>query len=351
MRIAERDARAFADRLLTAAGATDEDARVVAASLVAAERAGQRGHGLGRLPGYVGRLRAGGTVSGPWHALRRGGPVETYDGCAGLGHVHLALAVERAAALASEHGVGVVGVTRSNHGGAIGMRARDLAANGFVGIVVTNGPAVLAPPGGAHAVLGTNPIALAAPVPGRPPLVCDLATSQVTRGEIMRAAQEGLPIPATWALAADGRPTQDAVSALAGTLAPLGGPKGFALALIVEVLTGALLGPSVGPEIGDFFGDGLARPQGVAHLVLALDPEAFTGRSAFDDRMGRLRDAILAAGESGATRLPGSGIADDPPDGGGSLDLGDGMVAQLVALAGELGVAPPRAAVRAAPAT
>jgi (2R)-3-sulfolactate dehydrogenase (NADP+) len=332
-----REGRAFAEALLRAAGAGPEDAGVVAASLVAAELAGHAGHGLARLGGYVGRLRAGGTVSQPWQAVRTGGPVESYDGRGGLGHVHLALAAERAAALAADHGIGAVGVSDSNHGGALGVRARELAEQGLVALLATNAPAVLAPPGGSRAVVGTNPLALAAPRPGGPPIVCDLATSQVSRGQVMRAAQEGRPIPAGWARDAEGRPTEDAEAALAGTLMPLGGPKGFALAVLVEVLTGALLGPAVGPEIADFFGDGLDRPQGIAHLVLALDPAAFGDPGAFARRMGRLAEAVLGAGEPGETRLPGARAAAHEAAAGGILTLGTGMVRTLDALAGELG--------------
>lgn len=342
LRLAEGEAAAFASRLLEAAGADPGDARIVARSLVAAEIAGHAGHGLARLPGYAGRLRAGGTLPGPWTRIRGGGAVESYDGRSGLGHVHLELAVERAAALCARHGVGIVGVARSNHAGALGLKARGLAERGLIGIVVTNAPAVLAPPGGTRPVLGTNPLALAAPVPGGPPLVCDLSTSQVSRGQVMRAAQEERLIPPGWALDADGRPTEDAATALAGTLMPLGGPKGFALALIVEVLTGALLGPAVGPEIADFFGDDLQRPQDIAHLVVALDPAAFGEPAAFEARMGRLRDAVLAAGATGATRLPGSRAVAREAAADGELELSAGLEKHLRDLASDLGVVMPR---------
>jgi (2R)-3-sulfolactate dehydrogenase (NADP+) len=335
------EAATYAARLLAAAGARETDAETVARSLVAAERAGHGGHGIARLPGYIGRLRAGGTLSRPWKLLRDRGAVETYDGRAGLGHVHLELAVERAAALCAEHGVGVVGVAASNHAGALGLRARALAERGLVGLLFTNAPAVLAAPGGSRPVVGTNPIALAAPVPGGPPLVCDLATSQVSRGQIMRAAQEGRPIPAGWALDADGRPTVDAAAALDGTLMPLGGPKGFALALLVEVLTGALLGPAVGPEVEDFFGDTLDRPQDVAHLVVALDPAAFGDAAAVAERLGRLRDAVLASGQPGTTRMPGARAAEHERTADGEVELAPGLARQLAALAGELGVPSP----------
>jgi (2R)-3-sulfolactate dehydrogenase (NADP+) len=206
-----------------------------------------------------------------------------------------------------------------------------------VAIIATNAPAVLAPPGGRAAVVGTNPLAVAAPVPDGPPVVCDLSTSQVSRGAIMRAAQQGVEIPAGWALDAVGEPTCDATAALAGTLVPLGGAKGFALAVAIEVLTGALLGPAVGPEVADFFGDGLDRPQDVAHLVLVLDPAAFGDPAAFAARMGRLRDAVEGSGQPGATRLPGSRAVANAERQGDALELDDDLVRTLDALAAELG--------------
>jgi (2R)-3-sulfolactate dehydrogenase (NADP+) len=327
---------ALAARLLEAAGASSEEAAIVARSLVAADLAGHAGHGLSRLPGYLARLRAGGTVPGPWEPTRQGGAVETYDGKGGLGHVHLDLATERVRELAARHGIAAVGVSRSNHAGALGVRARRLAEHGLVSILFTNAPAVLAPPGGKRAVLGTNPIALGAPRPGGPPIVCDLATAQVSRGHVMRAAQENRPIPAGWAKDKAGNPTEDAKAALDGTLMPLGGAKGFALALLVEILTGALLGPVVGPEIADFFSDH-ERPQGIAHLVIALDPAAFGDPEGFAARMGRLAEAVAAAGDPGETRLPGERSAAHEAAAQGTITIGDGLAKTLDELAAELG--------------
>jgi LDH2 family malate/lactate/ureidoglycolate dehydrogenase len=121
--VSGEEARVFARRILGAADASDEDAALVAESLVLAEQAGHGGHGLARLPGYAGRLSAGGTVSGPWRLLHARGPLETYDGRAGLGHVHIWRAADRAAELAGEHGAAIVGVRRSNHCGALGVQS------------------------------------------------------------------------------------------------------------------------------------------------------------------------------------------------------------------------------------
>jgi len=340
MRLSLGEARTFVERVLLAAGARQDDAEIMARALVEAEHAGHAGHGLARLSGYVGRLRAGGTRSVNWTRVRSHGAVESYDGRDGLGHVHLERAIARAAELCADHGIAAVGVSHSNHAGALGPRARRLAEGGLVALLATNAPAVLAPPGGRRAVVGTNPLAVAAPVPGGPPLVCDVSTSQVSRGAIMRAAQRGSEIPSGWALDAAGLPTQDPTAALAGTLMPLGGPKGFVLALAVEVLTGALLGPAVGQEVQDFFGDSLDRPQGIAHLVLALDPARFGEATAFSARMGRLRDAVLGAGEPQATRLPGARAVAHAARQGDAVEVDDELLGMLSGLAAEVGTQP-----------
>jgi (2R)-3-sulfolactate dehydrogenase (NADP+) len=328
----------FATDALVAAGSDPDQAQQVARSLVDANQSGLEGHGLSRLPGYVRRLRAGGTSPEPWSLRAADGPIESYDGRGGLGHVHLDFATERAAVLCVEHGVGVVGVGDSNHAGALGPRGRRLAERGMIALLFTNAPAVLAPPGGRAAVIGTNPIALAAPVPGGPPLVCDLSASQVSRGKIMLAAEQETPIPPTWALDAEGRPTEDPRAALTGTLAPLGGTKGFALALAIEVLTGVLLGSVVGPDVRDFFGDDLSEPQRVAHLIIALDPARFGALDGFQARMTRLCEAVADAGDPGATRLPGSRAARLRVEREREIPVDAGLQRTLAQLADELGI-------------
>jgi (2R)-3-sulfolactate dehydrogenase (NADP+) len=338
MTVRATTARDFAHRVLVRAGVGERDAAVMADSLIAAERAGHAGHGLARLPGYVGRLAAGGTVSAPWRAITARGPVEVYDGRAGLGHVHIRDASDRAVALAAEHGVGIVGVANSNHCGALGTHARRLAESGLVALMATNAPPALAPPGAVVAVLGSNAVAVAAPLRGRPPIVCDLSAAKVNRGAIMRAAQEGRPIPEGWACDPEGRPTTDANAALAGTIAPLGGSKGFALALAIELVTGGLLGPATGPQVADFFGPALEVPQGVSLLVVALDPSAFGDPDAFAARVATLARAVEEAGPPGATRLPGTRSAAHAERLGERVEVDAGLRATLDSLADDLGI-------------
>ena len=152
------------------------------------------------------------------------------------------LACDLAAELAGEHGMAVVGVRDSHHFGMAGLYAERIAEAGLVGIVTTNAQPIMAPPGIASPLLGNNPLAIAAPrAAPHPPLVLDMAMSQTALGRIRLAAAEGRPIPEGWALDEQGQPTTDAGRALAaGLLAPTGGHKGLALALMIDVLAGVL---------------------------------------------------------------------------------------------------------------
>ena len=203
------------------------------------------------------------------------GPLVTYDGQAGLGHWQVEAAAETGIARASEHGVGVVAVGNSGHCGVLGIYTLPALAAGMVALVFSNGPAVMPPWGGHQPLLSTSP--LAAGIPSRPePAIVDLATSAVARGTIAQRASQGRPLDEGWAFDAAGAPTVDPKAALSGMLAPLGGAKGYALALLVEALTGGMVGPALASDVRDMYRpDQVAEPQRIAHLVITLDPDRF----------------------------------------------------------------------------
>jgi (2R)-3-sulfolactate dehydrogenase (NADP+) len=164
----------------------------------------------------------------------------------------------------------------------------------------SNSPAAIAPWGGNKGSFGTNPIAFACPRAGQPPLVIDLSLSTVARGKIMLAAQRGETIPDDWAQDAQGRPTTDPRAALAGTMQPLGGAKGAALALMVEILTASLTGANPAFRASSFF-ETEGPPPGVGQLFLVFDPRRFNPD--FDHAVAELLAHVL---DQDGTRLPGS---------------------------------------------
>lgn len=318
-------ARTLACDLLTAAGVPALPAARTAEALVLADAWGIGSHGLMRLPYYLERLRAGGcNPSASLRPVIDTGPLACYDGEDGLGHWQVWQAAEEARTRCLTSGVAAVAVGRSSHCGALGVYTLPLVSAGLVGLVFSNGPAVMPPWGGSAPVVSTSPIAAGIPCQPHPAIV-DLATSAVARGRIQAHAQRGEPLGEGWAFNAAGSPTTDPAEALAGMLAPLGGQKGFALAFLVEALTGGLVGPALSTEVSDMFNPSDdARPQRISHLVLALDPARLDVDGKADGRLDQLAASVVAAGG----RIPG-GSRPLRPDDGTELPIPDRLLQQL----------------------
>lgn len=296
-------AGALVTRALVASRTSEANARAVARALVAAEADGQAGHGLSRVPSYAAQARAG-KIDGfatPAVTQTRAASLMV-DAQHGFAYPAFDAGRSRLVELTNSAGVAVAGFSMSSHAGALGLEVEKLAESGLVTLAFANTPKAMAPAGGKRALLGTNPIAFAAPQRDAPPLVVDLALSEVARGKIMAAAQKGVPIPESWALDADGMPTTDAKAALAGTVRPLGGAKGFALAIMVEVLAAALVGARLSKDATSFFDDKGGPPE-VGQLIVAIDPGALAGREAMLDRIADLASAMAGDGDA---RMPGT---------------------------------------------
>ena len=278
----------------------EEHAIVSARAIVSSDRWGIGSHGLMRLPFYLERLQKGGIK--PKATLKTVTDLPglvVFDGDDGLGHWQIQKASELAVNRAKVNGIAAVGIGRSSHCGALGIYVWPMIDAGFVGIAFSTGPAVMPPWNGNQALLSTSP--LAAGIPTDPPTVVDLATSAVARGKIAAKAQAGQELEPGWAFTKDGAPTVDAKEALAGMLAPLGGAKGYALAVLVESLTGVLIGPTLAKNIPDMFAsDQATLPQQISHFVIAIDAEKLSVDSA--DRRAIFAEEVKSAGG----RLPGS---------------------------------------------
>ena len=295
-------AEAWVADIVARHGAREQTAASVAHALVAAEADGLGGHGLSRLPTYVGMLESG-KIDGRAEpqGTRPKPSVLAIDAACGFAYPAIDLALAGLPAIAREMGIALATITRSNHAGAIGLHVERLAHAGLVGIMMANTPEAMAPAGGRRAVFGTNPIGFAAPLTGCAPVVVDLALSKVARGNIVAAKQKGEAIPEGWALDAEGRPTTSAEAALGGTMVAMGDAKGAALALMVEVLVAGLAGSHLAFEASSFLDEKGPPPQ-TGQILIAIDP-AGLGHARFADRMTALAAAI--EGQDGA-RLPGA---------------------------------------------
>lgn len=287
---------------LRASNTSEANARSVTTSVVAAEAEGLHSHGLLRLPTYCEHAKCG-KVDGnaePTLESRRPGAL-LVDARDGFAHPAIDLGLTRLVPAARENGIAALGVTNSYNCGVVGYHVERLAAQGLVALAYVNSPAAIAPWGGKKAFFGTNPVACAAPRKSGPPLVIDQSSSVVARGEVMVHAQQGKSIPEGWALDADGHPTTDPKTALAGSMLPAGGYKGAGVALMVEIFAAALTGAHFSFTASSF-ADNKGGPPRTGQFFIAVDPSAFAN-GVFADRVDVLIEAMCS--QSGV-RLPGA---------------------------------------------
>jgi (2R)-3-sulfolactate dehydrogenase (NADP+) len=258
-------------RALRASNVSEANARSTARALVNAEADGQKGHGLSRIPSYSGQALSGKvdglaipSLSRPGTALIR------VNAKSGFAYPAIDLACETLPAIVKVTGVASACIYNSHHLGQAGAHAERLANAGLVAMVFSNSPKAINFWGGREPMMGTNPIAFAAPRANGEPLVIDLALSKVARGKILAAKNAGKKIPDSWALNADGEPTDDPAEAMQGSMLPIGDAKGAALVLMVELLAAALTGSNFGYEASSFF-DADGDSPGIGHTIIVFD--------------------------------------------------------------------------------
>ena len=309
-----RSLRGWCYTIIEELGTPAEIAADVADVLVAADLRGVASHGTFRLPVYV-RLAEAGVVHVAARPTRVGGTavVSLWDGHDGWGAHAGRVLVDDAIDRAAELGLAGSLVRHASHFGIAGWYAMRAAARGMIGLVMTNTSPLVAPTRGKGQVLGTNPIALAAPSAQHGTFVLDMATSAVTWGRVLVAGRRGTRLPDQVAVDGDGRPSADPETVLQeGALMPLGGAeatagyKGFGLALMVDILTGVLAGANFGSRVVPF--STTRGPSDLGQLFIAIDP-ATIGAEGFEARMDALlqdvMDAPAAADKSQRIVVPG----------------------------------------------
>lgn len=302
------DLAARAADILIEAGMEAADARAAAEILVFAQESGIDSHGLIHLPSYVAGISSGALNARPrMQVLGSHRAAAILDADRAPGALAGLRASNEAVVRAKECGAAVVAVRNSAHFGAAGAFAERMASAGVVGLIFSNASPTVAPRGARTALFGTNPIAAGFPRHDGPPILVDFATSAGSRARIRQAAAEGKPIPTNWALDRNGMPTDDAEAALSGTMQALGGEKGAALPLLVELLCVVLSGGRPGSEVLPPQ-DPSGRGRGVSHLFIAMDAEAFGGPRevmARADRIAALVESAAPADPANPPRIPG----------------------------------------------
>jgi LDH2 family malate/lactate/ureidoglycolate dehydrogenase len=298
--------RPFVARLLEAAGASRPNAEVAARMLVEADLRGVGIQGVDYAYMLLDSLKRG-IIDGKAEStiVHETAATVLIDGNGGLGQPAALRAVDVAVKKARDAGAAVVAIRNSTDIFMIGLYAELIARQDLVAFVTTSGPPLVHPHGGTERLLSTNPIAFAFPR-AEHPFVFDMATTQIASSRVRQAAYYGEPVPPGSGIGPDGFPTTEAAAIRKGALSPLGGHKGFGLALAVALLCGPLTGSGIGPELSGWQHEGETETQG--HLMIAIDPAAFGDSSEFLARcewyLNLIKRSKVADGADGI-RIPG----------------------------------------------
>lgn len=335
----------FVSDLFLAAGLSPSASARIASALIEADMSGRASHGILQSEAYLARLMAGSmTTNEAPEIVSENGGVVVLDGANMQGHLAAEAAIEIGIKKAREFGISAVSVRNGFHIGVAGRYARIAAENGCVGFVMCNTKPVMASPGGAEPLLGTNPLAIGLPAKDGPAIVFDMATTSGTVGKIRQALSAGEKIPADWATDQDGNETTDPAVGINGILLPMSGHKGFGLAFVIDLISGLLSSGGWGPNINGMRGGDLSQAMNSAHLFILLDIAHFRSLDGFleEARQGaeRLRNSRKA---EGTDRLytPGERSALALSENDGQIKLTASLAKTFAARAELLGVEVP----------
>ena len=309
-RFAAADIERFVAAAFISLGVPEEDAATVAGLMVEADIQGYDTHGTFRLRQYMNRLRDGGTNARAQVTIaQERDATAIVDGDNGLGHLAMRFAAELAMDKAEKHGIGWVGVRNGNHAGPASLYVRMPLARDMIGLYGAVGNANHVPPfGGTQLLLGTNPIAIAVPAGNAPPFVLDMATTVAAVGKIKMLAQRGEMMPEGWMIGRDGKPLTDPARQKEGFLLPIGGAKGYGLAMAIGLLAGILNGAAFGKDVVDFTNDTVS-PTNTGQFIAAISVAAFADVATFKATV----DAVFASMRDFDT-LPGHDVVRIPGD-------------------------------------
>ncbi|MCC5975474.1 MAG: Ldh family oxidoreductase [Rubellimicrobium sp.] len=285
---------------LLASGASPLQAGPVALSIREAEAEGTRGIGLGYLPWYCGHLKVGKIAGDAVPVVTTPAPaLVAVDASDGFAHPAFLAGEEALIAAADAQGIAAMGIVNAYACGVLGWFTARLAERGLVALMFANASATMAPWGGRVPFFGTNPWSMAAPRRGAP-LILDSSSSATAFVNLADAAARGEAIPAHWAMDEAGRPTTDAARGMAGSIAPAGGHKGAALALMVEVLAAGLTGAHFSHQASSL-GDDAGGPPRLGQTIIAIRAGALGATGLADRIEGLLAEMAAQPG----VRIPG----------------------------------------------
>ena len=326
-------------------GISPAEAQSIAQLMARADVNGSEGHGIFRLPQYIRRIKGGAVNIKPNIRIEReAAAMALVNGDNGMGHLVMKFAAERAIEKAKTAGVAWVGAKWSNHAGPASLYASMPVTHNMVGLYLAVGNANHLPAwGGLDMLLSTNPIAIALPGETEAPVILDMATTVAAYGKVKTKAQRGEMMPEGWMMDRQGQPLTDPKKSNEGFLLPIGGYKGYGLALMFGLLAGTLNGAAMGRDVVDFNADDVT-PTNTGHCIVAINIEAFQPVAEFKKSVDALvRDLCNSERLPGVERIhiPGedshAARADRVKNG---VPMPPSLMAALDTLAAELGIAP-----------
>ncbi|MBE0556545.1 MAG: Ldh family oxidoreductase, partial [Proteobacteria bacterium] len=298
--------RGWTREILQKVGVSRDDAVLFTDSMIEANLRGVDTHGITRmLCVYVERIQKGVmSAKSALTVVREKASTVLVDCHNSIGQVGADRAMRMTIEKAAKTGVAFSAVSHSNHYGMAAYWAMMALPHGMIGFSSTNAPAAMAPTGGRTAMFGTNPFAIAIPAGKELPVVLDLATTVVARGRINLHAKQDKPLDPGWALDERGVPTTDPHVALKGLLAPIGGYKGYGIALAIDFLCGILTGSNYGAHFPGFLADNMEKPTDVGSVFGAVNVESFMDLPEFTAAIDRaIQEIKTSAKAEGVERI------------------------------------------------
>ncbi len=345
VRLSAAQLESFIAAAFVTVGISKTEAQAIAQLMARADVNGSEGHGIFRLPQYIRRIKGGAVNVKPNITIEReAAGMALINGDNGMGHLVMKFATEKAIEKAKTAGVAWVGAKWSNHAGPASLYASMPVAHNMIGLYLAVGNANHLPAwGGLDMLLSTNPIAIAMPGEHEAPVVLDMATTVAAYGKVKTKAQRGEMMPEGWMMDRQGQPLTDPKRSNEGFLLPIGGYKGYGLALMFGLLAGTLNGAAMGRDVVDFNADDVT-PTNTGHCIVAINIEAFQPVAEFkksvDALVKDLRNSERLPGVD-SIHIPGEGShaarADREKNG---VPMPSSLMAALDTLAAELGIAP-----------
>jgi LDH2 family malate/lactate/ureidoglycolate dehydrogenase len=258
-------------------GMSSNHSKISAKAITNAELIGAPAHGLARLKMYCDRINKKLINPRPKIKIKKiSSSVSHVDANNSIGFVAGEVGIKQAIKNAKKTGIGLVGIKNSGHYGLSGYYAEQAVKKNLIAFCFTNAPPAIAPYGARKSLFGTNPVCFGTPTSNKIPFIFDSSVSIINRGKIRVAARNKKKIPEGVALDKYGKPTTDALKALAGVQLPIAGFRGSGFAWMVDILSGVLTGGNHGGKVKDPFDD-FSGPQNIGHLFFVLKPNLFIG--------------------------------------------------------------------------